>query len=71
MLGNKVWDKLSADERKIFRDAFIKDRDYQRAVSREEDAKHVADRKAQGSRAAAHRVEFEFRIALRRQEATS
>jgi tripartite ATP-independent transporter DctP family solute receptor len=48
MVGNKLWEKLSDDEKKIFQDACVEARDYQRKVSREEDAKLVADLTAKG-----------------------
>lgn len=48
MMGKKTWDQLSADEQKIVQDAAAEARPYQRQVSREMDAKAVANLKAKG-----------------------
>jgi tripartite ATP-independent transporter DctP family solute receptor len=48
MVGKKYWDKLSADEQKVLRDSCVEARDYQRKVSRELNAKILADLKAKG-----------------------
>jgi TRAP-type transport system periplasmic protein len=48
MVGKKLWDKLSADEKKIFKDACWEARDYQRKLSREENSKILEDLKTKG-----------------------
>lgn len=46
--SRKMWDQLTADERKILTDAAVEARAYQRAVSRDMDNKALASLKAQG-----------------------
>ncbi|WP_246519789.1 TRAP transporter substrate-binding protein [Ancylobacter lacus] len=48
MMSKKLWDKLSADEQKIFVDSCNEAKAYQRQVSRAEDARIVAELKARG-----------------------
>ena len=46
--GKKFWNKLSPDERKILQDACVEARDYQRKLSREANAKVLAELQAKG-----------------------
>ena len=46
LVGNKFWDQLTADEKKILRDSCAEARDYERQVSRDLDAKVLAEMKA-------------------------
>jgi tripartite ATP-independent transporter DctP family solute receptor len=48
MVGRKFWDKLTPDEQKIFQEACIEARDYQRQISRSEDAKLQNELKVKG-----------------------
>jgi tripartite ATP-independent transporter DctP family solute receptor len=48
LISKKFWDQLNEDERKVLQDAAVEARDYQRAVSREQDAKAVDELKAAG-----------------------
>jgi tripartite ATP-independent transporter DctP family solute receptor len=48
LVSKKVWDKLSADERKILQDAADESRGYQRKMQREQDAKALQALKQAG-----------------------
>ena len=48
MVGAKFWQKLNATERTIFNEACAEARDFQRKVSRDEDAKTAAELKTRG-----------------------
>jgi TRAP-type transport system periplasmic protein len=48
LVGKKFWEKLTPDEQKILQDSCVEARDYQRKVSREQNAKVLADLKAKG-----------------------
>ncbi len=48
LVSKKLWDKLSADERKLLQAAALEARDYQRQVSREQARKALEDLKAAG-----------------------
>lgn len=48
IVGKKFWDGLSADDKKIMQEACIEVRGYQRKLSREQNAKVLADLKAKG-----------------------
>ncbi len=46
LIGRKTWDRLSADEQKIVKDAAIESQDYQRKVARAEDEKSLQSLKS-------------------------
>jgi tripartite ATP-independent transporter DctP family solute receptor len=48
LISKRFWDRLNEEERKVLQDAAVEARDYQRAVSREQDAKAVDELKAAG-----------------------
>jgi tripartite ATP-independent transporter DctP family solute receptor len=48
LVSGKLWDKLNADERKAIQDAATEARDYQRALSREQADKALAEIKGEG-----------------------
>ena len=48
LVSKKFWDRLSPAEQKILQEAAIESRDYQRAVSREQAAKAVAELRSKG-----------------------
>jgi tripartite ATP-independent transporter DctP family solute receptor len=48
MAGKKFWDSLSGDEKKILSSACTESRDYQRRMSREQDAKLLEELRAKG-----------------------
>ena len=48
LVSGKFWDKLNADERKAIQDAAAEARDFQRALSREQADKALAEIKGQG-----------------------
>jgi len=48
LVGKKFWDQLTGDEKKILQDSCAEARDYERKVSRELDAKVLAEMKAKG-----------------------
>jgi tripartite ATP-independent transporter DctP family solute receptor len=48
LMGKKLWDGLSTDEKKILQDSCAEARDYERKVVRDSDAKFLADLKAKG-----------------------
>ena len=48
LVGKKLWDQLSGDEKKILQDSCVEARDYERKVSRDLDAKVLAEMKAKG-----------------------
>jgi tripartite ATP-independent transporter DctP family solute receptor len=48
LISKKTWDKFNDDERKLFQEAALEARDYQRAVSREQNTKALEELKANG-----------------------
>ena len=48
LVGKKLWDQLSGDEKKVLQDSCVEARDYERKVSRDLDAKVLAEMKAKG-----------------------
>jgi TRAP-type transport system periplasmic protein len=48
MVGKKFWDKLTPDERSVLQSSCAEARDYQRGVSRKEDARIVSELKSRG-----------------------
>jgi tripartite ATP-independent transporter DctP family solute receptor len=48
LVGKKFWDALSADEKKVLQDSCAEARDYERKVSRDLDARALAEMKAKG-----------------------
>ena len=48
LVGKKLWDQLSGDEKKIMQEACAEARDYERQVSRDLDRKVLAEMKAKG-----------------------
>jgi TRAP-type C4-dicarboxylate transport system substrate-binding protein len=48
MISKSFWDKLNEDEKKLIQDAANEARDYQRQVSREQDAKMLQQLKDEG-----------------------
>lgn len=48
MVSSKMWDKLTNDEKTIFKDSCTEARDYQRKIGREEDGKIVEELKSRG-----------------------
>lgn len=48
LVGKKFWDQLSGDEKKVLQESCTEARDYERKVSRDLDAKVLAEMKAKG-----------------------